>query len=293
MQLSAENTWTRFINLDKSVARRKEAEQVLSVLEPVIGTAKRFSAIAHEKGWIGCALSHLAILAEALDTAPSEIEHLAIFEDDIMWRPNVDVASVLAMPIRNRFDMLILAYPPWFPESYNWQALTHDSQLMRLTGGNLAWTTGYIAHRRFWSVLHRQWTKTLTKIEIDVSWRQLLAQHVFLCYTPVLGNQSGSRSTINLARRIYNHHTDPNITFVSKALPALAPIDRLYPTVPSLDIAKQFYDFAIVLQKENPIPLSKVIQMIQFCKQRWIHGLKGCVIDFTKPRCFCDCYFWP
>lgn len=288
MQLSPANTLTRFINLDESVERRAHVEEALKVVEPVIGSALRFPAIRHSPGWKGCTLSHLAVLKEAIDTAPPNIQHLAVFEDDILWRPKLDIAGILAKPIHTAFDMLILAYPPWFPDLQHWVDLPKDPQLMRLKGGDLAWTTGYIVHRRFWSTLYRQWTKTLDTLQVDVSWRQLLARHTFLCYTPVLGNQSQLASDVDPTRRTHYRHLDPNIALVGEQ--SNFPINRLFPLLRSID---KSFDFNIKTNNSRFVSPSVIWNAVQLCKRRWVHNGKRCCYDFTNPNCLCDCQVWP
>lgn len=285
--LTTANTWTRFINLDQSEDRRRCTEEVLKVVEPVIGPARRFSAIKHKEGWKGCTLSHLAVLQDAIDNAPPEVKHLAVFEDDIIWRPGTDVVATLEKPINSAFDVLMLAYTPWMPELHNWQVLSRDSHLMRLTGGELAWSTGYVVHRRFWSTLHSHWTSTLDVEPLDISWRALFPKHQFLCFTPQLGNQAPGQSTINADSRMNPRHADPNIAFVGRTPPP--PLGRLFPMARSVAEAKRVFDFVIYLGETSPPPLL-INQTIHLCKRRWFHNNNRCCYDLSKT--FPECQIW-
>jgi glycosyl transferase, family 25 len=283
MQLSPANTWTRFINLDSSVERRVQTKDNLRFIEPVLGPAQRFTAIEHSPGWKGCTLSHLAVLKEAIDTAPPEIQHLAVFEDDIIWRPSLDVAGILAKPIFSPFDILVLAYPPWLPDVEHWKLLDDDAHMMRLTGGDLAWTTGYIVHRRFWPVLHKRWTETFDELEVDVSWRYLLPKHIFLCYTPVLGNQSQLQSDVKPERRVYTRHMDPNIALVGKSSHDISPLDKLYLPACSVQFAKDNFDYAINLGNNRAVLRDYVASAAKLCRRRWVHNGPRCCFSFNNP----------
>jgi len=76
--ISLKKTTNILINLEKAVDRLKKSTKLLNDLEIPF---ERFNAIEHERGLIGCGLSHLNLLEKI---TPGTI----IFEDDIGYMPN-------------------------------------------------------------------------------------------------------------------------------------------------------------------------------------------------------------
>ena len=68
-----------YINLDHRVDRKEHVE---SQLNKIGINAQRFNAIKMENGAIGCSMSHLKILQDALK---NNVEHILIVEDDITF----------------------------------------------------------------------------------------------------------------------------------------------------------------------------------------------------------------
>ena len=67
-----------YINLDKRGGRNTKTIKQLMKLG--ITKPNRFSAIEHEYGIIGCALSHIKVIENAID---KELPYICVFEDDI------------------------------------------------------------------------------------------------------------------------------------------------------------------------------------------------------------------
>ena len=68
-----------YINLEHRTDRKQHVEtQLITIGIP----AKRFNAIKMENGAIGCSMSHLKILTEALN---NNLDHVLIIEDDITF----------------------------------------------------------------------------------------------------------------------------------------------------------------------------------------------------------------
>ena len=66
-----------YINLDNRTDRREHFENI----SPIFKDIERFPAIDYYPGYIGCAMSHIAVLKKGLDI---EGEYIYVFEDDFM-----------------------------------------------------------------------------------------------------------------------------------------------------------------------------------------------------------------
>jgi hypothetical protein len=97
---------TYYINLDKRADRRAEVEHELQRMQ--LQPFKRFPAIIHKKGGIGCTQSHIACLKQGLS---SDASHILIFEDDFYFV--VDPAlmhNLLQTVIQTNYDVFMLGY---------------------------------------------------------------------------------------------------------------------------------------------------------------------------------------
>lgn len=89
-----------YINLDKRKDRKRHAENQLKLLG---WNFKRFSAIKHKNGALGCCLSHIKLLELAIDL---DLEYIIIFEDDFII---TDITN-----FKNSFDQVINTLKPHF-----------------------------------------------------------------------------------------------------------------------------------------------------------------------------------
>jgi len=92
-----------YINLD----RRKDRNGLsLTELRKLgIKRANRFSAIEHENGMIGCALSHIAVLNKAKEL---NWDYCIVFEDDIVIEGKKALLNKIKKYINYDFDVLYL-----------------------------------------------------------------------------------------------------------------------------------------------------------------------------------------
>ena len=83
-----------YINLKDRTDRKKTCEETLNKLfskDKII----RLDAIKHEKGYIGCALSHLKCLELAIE---NNWKNVLIVEDDILWtKDSIDIFIKLTL----------------------------------------------------------------------------------------------------------------------------------------------------------------------------------------------------
>jgi glycosyl transferase family 25 len=104
-----------YINLEHRVDRKVQVEEELKT----IGIkAERFNAIKMENGAIGCSMSHLKILQDAV---ANKLDHLLIVEDDITFlKPEVFKTQINKFfeLHGNNWDVILLAgnnMPPYKP----------------------------------------------------------------------------------------------------------------------------------------------------------------------------------
>ena len=94
-----------YINLDNRVDRKQHVENQLS---SYIHTDKirRFNAIRHEKGAIGCGLSQIAILEMAI---AENWDNVFIAEDDLTWTDQfIEGYAILEKLIEKDYDVIVL-----------------------------------------------------------------------------------------------------------------------------------------------------------------------------------------
>ena len=94
-----------YINLDKRTDRKYHIENQLKLLN---WNGKRFPAIQHSFGALGCSFSHLALLKYA---RRNKLSHILIMEDDVTFlEPSVFLNSINKfLETHNDFDVLLLA----------------------------------------------------------------------------------------------------------------------------------------------------------------------------------------
>ncbi len=94
-----------YINLDNRVDRKQHVENQLS---SYIHTDKirRFNAIRHEKGAIGCGLSQIAVLEMAI---AENWDNVFIAEDDLTWTDQfIEGYAILEKLIEKDYDVIVL-----------------------------------------------------------------------------------------------------------------------------------------------------------------------------------------
>jgi hypothetical protein len=253
---SPQNTRTVYINLPECKKRRADVEAQLAYATSVLGPAQRFEAVRHKEGWRGCALSHVGVLRQAVDayTDKPEVEYLAVFEDDFVWRcNNPERALATLRSVRTPFDVLMLAYPVWVADPRELKRVDTDPHVLCITDRGY-WTTAYIVHRDFWATLAVTWAAA-TKA-IDQAWQPLQKLHRFYYAAPVVGNQSAEASTIQTyASRTYGAKLDMDVAVV------------LLDTVPpgtSLDIARRMFHCVV----EN-VGRRSAVATVRRLQQQW------------------------
>jgi len=92
-----------YINLDKRKDRNGEC--ITELRKIGIKKPNRFSAIEHENGFIGCALSHIAVINKAKEL---NWDYCIVFEDDILIDGKKALLNKIQKYINYDFDVLYL-----------------------------------------------------------------------------------------------------------------------------------------------------------------------------------------
>lgn len=186
-----------YINLDERDDRRKSCE---SQFKKLGWSFKRFSAIKHENGAIGCAKSHLKILEQA---KKEKLDYVIIFEDDFIIKDFDKLKTIIKNIIKEKtyFDVLKLGgnpYPPYKKITKNYVQLTYSQT-----------THAYMVLNHYYDTLIKNYKESiilLTNYGIGPSgifacdvWQNLLINkfnHRWLIINPLLISQKQDYSNI-------------------------------------------------------------------------------------------------
>lgn len=189
-----------YINLDKRLDRREHFENI----SPIFKNIKRFPAIEYSPGYIGCAMSHIAVLKKGLDI---EGEYIFIFEDDFM---------ILNMDNFNHFlnDFKVAVF--------NWDIIVltprgitihkKSSEKFKRIFDNQT-CTGYIIKKKFIPILIQNLEESLQNLlngesymiyGIDQYWKKLQLKYKFYYYSSIFGGQLPGWS--NIENRMVNYN---------------------------------------------------------------------------------------
>ena len=193
-----------YINLEQRVDRKEQVEEELKT----IGIkAERFNAIKMENGAIGCSMSHLKILQEAVT---NKLDHVLIVEDDIIFlEPEVFKSQInnFFELHGNTWDVILLAgnnMPPYKPI---------DDTCIQVS--RCQTTTGYLVNGHYIKVLMQNVKLGLTslinnpnersKFAIDKFWFVLQGASRWFLITPLTVVQREGYSDIEKRVISYEH----------------------------------------------------------------------------------------
>ena len=92
-----------YINLEH---RKDRNEDTINKLKKIgINNPKRFNAIKHEIGIVGCAMSHIAVIEKAKKL---NWDYVIVFEDDLLINNEIDLLRKFEKYINYDFDVLYL-----------------------------------------------------------------------------------------------------------------------------------------------------------------------------------------
>lgn len=182
-----------FINLEKRIDRRSQAENELSIMG--INDAYRIVGVDHENPVIGCRFSHSLIFEDALKCG---FDRILVFEDDVEFFPNAFENMSLALrELPTEWDMFYLGANLDVFKAY--QVKEH---IARLTG---AFTThAYAVRRPLFRVLYNLNADNL-ETPNDVEYSKAIHPN-YQCYLsiPLIAGQRDSYSDIMKKRMSSN-----------------------------------------------------------------------------------------
>lgn len=182
---------TFYINLESRPDRRLSIENELERLDI---KAERYNAVLHQKGYIGCGLSHIGCLDKALNS-----KNVLVLEDDLVWTLNRDE---LDKTLNHFFDTV-----------KDWDVLILSGVVVNsdyITNGiskalDVQTTTAYLVNGHYIPVLKKNFETAVSNLEagadktlnsIDIFWKLLQRKDKWFVMTPLAGIQKDDYSDI-------------------------------------------------------------------------------------------------
>lgn len=177
-----------YINLEERYDRKDQIEKELSIFSP--DKVIRFNAIKHEKGLIGCGMSHIKCLEMA---QKNNWKNVLIVEDDMKWS-NFDKAyPILEKLATQNYDVIMLGgtFARYRPENYKLEFA--------------ATATAYLVNNHYYNTILTTFNESLSKLiqtyypphyAHDVYWRDIQYKDNWYIVVPSLCIQRKSYSNI-------------------------------------------------------------------------------------------------
>lgn len=97
-----------YINLERRFDRKEHIENEFEKMKISSDKICRFNAIEHEQGCIGCGLSHIGVLDDAIK---NDYQNIIIFEDDFEFLISSDhFSTILVRLFEREFNACLLSY---------------------------------------------------------------------------------------------------------------------------------------------------------------------------------------
>ena len=138
-----------YINLDKRKDRNKHILNELNEIGVPEDKFEKLSAIEHQKGYIGCSLSHIKCLKLAIER---NYNNVMIIEDDIVFKDKAYFKLISDKIIEQKFDVFLLGVNIKKYKTYN-------SDFIQILKGLT--TTGYIVKNHYFNILLENYEKGL------------------------------------------------------------------------------------------------------------------------------------
>ena len=179
-----------YINLEHRTERKFNIESIQQKF-PQLANIKRFNAIKHQHGAIGCTLSHVNVLSKLnlLDET-----YFLVLEDDFNIINEDGFRSFLndfEKIKEDNWDIIVLT-----PCTSTIFKETENNNFCRIKSTQT--TTGYIIKKSFVNILKTNFEKSIqllenskeySKYSCDQYWKNLQNDHIFLCYNILFANQ--------------------------------------------------------------------------------------------------------
>ena len=185
-----------YINLEHRTDRNKQIIEEIKKIDPNLEKTERINAIKHEKGAIGCAMSHLKALQKAID---NNYKNVIIFEDDFEIIIDKEFINDNFNHLLDNIDynICLLSYSLLNKKFF-------DNKLSEVLDAQT--TAGYIIHENFFHTLKEVWGKSVEKLHqgkpenqfaIDQNWKKLQKPgNKFFLFNRKIGRQRPSYSDI-------------------------------------------------------------------------------------------------
>jgi len=182
-----------YINLAPRPDRRYQIETELKKFNL---KAERFEAIVAIPGSVGCSLSHIAVLKQAI---AGNWESVLILEDDFMFTVN---QRELEEKLQH-FNSSVKSYDVLLLSCYLIQSAPCDNVLLRVKEAQTR--SGYLVHKRFFKTLLANFEEGVeqlakgapyTKYALDQYWKPLQKTYEWYCFRNRVGIQREGYSDI-------------------------------------------------------------------------------------------------
>jgi len=193
-----------YINLESRIDRKNFIEKQMNILGL---NAKRFNAIPHASGAIGCSLSHLQLLKLAKE---QNLDHILILEDDIHFiNPGLFVSNINNFLKNHKdFDVLLIAGN----NVGNYTIL--DKNCVKIQSCQTA--TGYLVRKHYFDKLIHNFENGVNKLTkapslekfyaVDQNWKSLQLIDKWYLLTPLCVSQKPNYS--NIEKKVMNYNSD-------------------------------------------------------------------------------------
>jgi glycosyl transferase family 25 len=144
--MSADSFWSQidkifYINLDSRQDRNQHVLNQLDMIGAPQEKIERFSAIKHERGYIGCTLSHIECMKLAIQR---NYKNIMVIEDDIHFTDNVFFKNNCNKIFAQNFDAFMIGV-----HIINYEIINDD--FIKVIRGLT--TTGYIIRNHYFQKL--------------------------------------------------------------------------------------------------------------------------------------------
>jgi glycosyl transferase family 25 len=205
-----------YINLAHRTDRKEEVEAELLKVFPSEKIV-RFDAIKHEKGGIGCTLSHAAVLEMAIE---NNWKNVLIVEDDLQWTSFEKGVEILEKLVKNTFDVILLSG----------HGVSYNKQTYKL---NIAYAqTAILVNNHYFQTLMNNYKEGVEILKTNYNngnyrgdryWNRLQKRDNWYIVMPQMCMQRPSFSDIERRHVDYTNHILPrkhgfanNIRFIPK-----------------------------------------------------------------------------
>lgn len=189
--------YMRYINLEHRRDRKQHIEEQLKAFYPK-AEPRRLDAIRDTYGHLGCALSHVKLIDEAL-ADESKPEYVCVFEDDALFINPSKTLQNLKRVIKQEYpwDVILLGCAAR-------KSTPIDTNVHRVSSASA--THAFIVRRSFLPVLRKCFTESADMLRrrvneqkacIDQHWKTLMDKYTFLTFVPMDVKQLPNQSDIS------------------------------------------------------------------------------------------------